>query len=372
MTKRSISADAAPSRPMTIAVAGTGVHADAWARALRGIDAVEIQRLPTMTDDDLLAQLAHPEIDAVAFALGDGAPPVADIAAAIRRVVMAGRHVLVSGPVALSSKQLRALDDLARRRARVILFDAAGMADDRIAFVRKMTAGAHALWHPRYIRSLRTGVCGRATLDELAIGDLSVVLTLAGSLPAQVAAVAPRFDDESGAVDAVMTTLSFVSGVIARVDVSLVEPMRRQEIVIACGGRTIVLDALDPRAPLQIQATAGHRGPQRDGQWSETITEHPIVESADPHSRVAAAFVAAIRAGDTAATNAHVLANAALVWETARASIARGGEPLSLATTDIIVENRPSLHVIQGGGHTTDGRAAPVLTLVSSGTNRTA
>ncbi len=369
MTKRLIPAALARSRTTTIAVTGTGACADTLAHSLRGNDGVEIQRLTTTTDDDLLAQLARPEIDAVAFALGAGAPAVADIAGAIRRVLMAGRHVLVSGPVALSSKQLRALDDLARRRERVILIDAIGNADERIAFVRKMTAGTHALWHPRYIRSLRTGAHGRSTLDELAIADIAAMLTLMDEMPARVAASAPRVDDESGATDAVMATLMFGSGLVARLDVSLLEPMVRQEIVIACTGRTIVLDALDPRAGLQIQATAGHRGPQRNGQWSETITEHPTVEVADPQTRVAAAFVAAIGAGNVAATNAGALGDAALVWETARASMARAGEPVALATAAVAGDARPALQLLHGGGQTTDERAE-TLTLVGGGRDR--
>ena len=91
------------------------------------------------------------------------------------------------------------------------------------------------------------------------------MLALAGGMPSRVSAFAPRVDDETGAADAAMVTLSFDGGSVAQLDVSLVEPMLRQEIAIACDGRTIVLDALDQRAPLQIRAAARHRGPAGRG-----------------------------------------------------------------------------------------------------------
>lgn len=350
-------------RALTITVVGIGAEADAQARALRGVDGVEIERLAGASEDELLENFSRAHAQAVAFATA--AP---DLPNAIKRAVMAGRHVFVPMAVALSSKQLRALDDLAARRSRAIIFDNGSLGDERMTFVRKMTGGPQALWRPRYIRSLRTGVHGSATLDELAIADLGVVLAVAGGMPSRVNAFAPRVDDETGSTDAAMVMLSFDGGSVAQVDVSLVEPMLRQEIAIACDGRTVVLDALDQRAPLQIQAAARHRGPQSAGQWAETVSEHPLGDAGDRVARAATAFVAAVRAGDATATNAAEMANAALVWETARESMARGGELLTLSAEGVHPEaKRPVLQLIHGGGRRSTDRPAPELTLVSRG-----
>lgn len=348
--------------PLTnIIVAGDGPDADAWARALRGIDGVEIQRLTGASEDELLEGLSRDDIHAVALV-----PPALDLPGVIKRAVMTGRHVLVAGAVALSSKQLLALADLAHRRQRVILFDDGSLADERLAFVRKMTGGPHALWRPRYIRSLRTGVHGRATLDDLAVADIGVALSIAGGMPSLVSGLAPRADDESGSADVAMVTMSFDGGLAARVDVSFVEPALRQEIVIACDGRSVVLDALDSRAPLRIDASARHRGPKREGQWAETVSEHPLGDTGDRLPRAAETFVGAVRAGAFEATNAHALASAALVWETARASMTRDGEALPLAPASPLARaNRPALQLIEGGGHRVESSVVPELTLVS-------
>jgi predicted dehydrogenase len=341
-------------------VIGTGAESDAWVRAMRGVEDLGVERLSGATDDDLLEGLSRAGVDAVAFTA-----PVADLAGAIKRAVMSHRHVLVAGPVALTSQQLLALDELARRRGRVIVFDTGILADERLAFVRKMTSGPQALWRPRYIRALRTGVQSRGTLDELAIADVAAVLSIAGGLPSAVSAVAPRVDDETGAADVAMVTLAFDAGPVARIDVSMVEPSPRQEIVVACDGRSVVLDALDARAPLQIQATASHRGPARGGQWAETVSEHPLGDTGDRMASAAALFAGAVRARDAEQTNAREIASAALVWETARASMARGGEMVALPASSSLVEaRRPSLQLIQGGGHRVETSEAPVLTLV--------
>ena len=131
-------------RAITITVVGTGAEADQQARALRGVDGVEIERLAGASEDELLENLSRGHARAVAFA-----SPVPDLPNAIKRAVMARRHVFVAMPVALSSKQLRAIDDLAARREQAIVFDYGSLGDERLAFVRKMTGGPQALWRPR-------------------------------------------------------------------------------------------------------------------------------------------------------------------------------------------------------------------------------
>lgn len=347
---------------VTITVAGTGAVADRQARLLRGVEGVQIERLAGASEDELLENLSRGDACAIVFA-----SPAPDLPNAIKRAVMARRHVFVAMPAALGSKQLRALDELAAQRERVILFDHGGLGDERLTFVRKMTGGPQALWRPRYIRSLRTGVQG-ATIDDLAVAELGVVLAVAGGMPSRVSAFAPRVDDETGAADAAMVTLSFDGGSVAQLDVSLVEPMMRQEMVIACDGRTILLDALDQRAPLQIHAAARHRGPQTSGQWAEAVSEYPLGDVVDPTARAAALFVAAVRSGDETRTNAVEVANAALLWEMARESMARGGELLSLSDGGAYPDaKRPVLQLIHGGGRRVTDRPAPELTLVVPG-----
>jgi hypothetical protein len=77
----------------------------------------------------------------------------------------------------------------------------------------------------------------------------------------------------------------------------------------------------------------------------------------------AEAFVTAVRARDVTASNARSFATAALVFETARESVARWGEPVALPQSEPAITARPELRVIHGGGHRID-TAAPDLRLV--------
>jgi predicted dehydrogenase len=360
-----------PAARTTIAVTGAGPLADRWIGALRGIEGVVAERVggagqPSLTrgaggqstPDLLFDAMTREDVAAVAFA-----GPTRDLAASIKRAILANRHVLVAGPAAISAKQLLALDAQARRRSRVLMFDTGTIGDERLDFVRRMVAGSRPLWRARYVRSLRTGAFDGGPIDELAIADISFVLSLLGRTPTHASAVSPRFDDETGAADIALTTLMFDNGMVARIDVSLVEPEPRREVAIACDGRTILLDAYSARTPLQIHAGSRHRGPGIEG-WEETVSEHPATEIVERTTRAAASFVAAVRARDIASSNARALALATSAWEAARESMASGGVPVEIG--DRAPEaRRPALKLIVGGGQVEASHPAPNLKLVA-------
>lgn len=346
------------ARPVALTVIGAGAEAGRWSAAFRSIEGVAVDRAGDGEADALDALSAAGRDAAVIIA------PHADVMGAVRSAALAGRNVFVAGTHALGSKQLLALADLSRRRGRAIVFDDGVLGDEQLAFVRKMTSGPNALWRPRYIRALRTGDAG-ATLDAVMVTELARVIAVAGAAPYIVSGVTPRIDDESGTADVALLTLWFEGGPVARVDVSLVEPSLRREMVLGCDARTLVLQPLDREAPLLIHATSRHRGPAHGAGWSETVTEHPVAEPRDQARAAADAFVAAVRGADAGATNAEELARAALTWERARVSIAHDGEPMRIDEPQD-GSRRRAFEVILGGGHTTEAHEAPRLTLVGT------
>jgi hypothetical protein len=162
-----------------------------------------------------------------------------------------------------------------------------------------------------------------------------------------------------------MVTMTFDAGQVATINVSSVEPEPNRQTVLVCDGRTITLDALDPRAPLQIKAASHHRGPQLGAGWSEIVSEFPPAAQADGMSLAAERFVNAVRARDREATNAEALARAATVWEAARRSIGEGGQPQDLNAPETITE-RPALRLIAGGGKGSAAIASPQLKVIRS------
>lgn len=345
---------------MRVTVAG-GDDAAQWTAAFRGTPGVILRMCPAAAGA-LLDDLADADADAVALA-----SPVADLGDVVRRYLAAGRHVFVAGPAMLGSAHLIALEAMARRGQRVLLFDDGAVADPHVAFARKMSGGDQALWRPRYIRYLRADPAA-VTVDEAAVAALDTLIELTRMEVESMSCVAPSSADGFG-IEAAMMSLLFADGLVAGVDVTTIEPEPRDEMRIVCDDRTIVLDRIDQVTPLRIQSARSHRGPGEaaaaEGGWTEIISERPPVLTTRRHTRVAEAFVSAVRARDVSATNARQMAVATRLWETARDSIARGGESVEVLPLEVEQEARPQLQLIKGGaeGHD-DERGAPGLTVV--------
>lgn len=344
----------ATGAPVSVLVAGAGAEAAGVARAFRGTEGVAVTVATAGTPEAIAQAITASDVSLVAIV-----PPADDLHVIVRRALVRRCDVVICGPAGLSPQQALALDDIARRRERMLMFDAPQLADPRWTFARKMTAGARAMWSPRFIRSLRTGTESRASVDEAGIYDVQGVLAIAGTLPATVSAVAPS-------PSLMSVTMSFGDGRAARVEVSLEEQPRRREIAVVCDGRSIVIDDYDARSPLQVHAAV--RGER--ARMSEPLLEHGEASGEGRLQRFAAMVADAVRSRDASAANARDIAEAALVWQTARASAARGGEALSLpATSPLVHPGRPELRLIRGGGRP-DARdqehAAPALRLVAS------
>ena len=355
--------DAAPPR-IRIIVAGSGDDTPAWARALRACDGVELRGLSGASAEDILNELADNELDAVVFA-----SPSRDLAPMVKRAIVARKHVLAATGIA-DSHQLLDLDELARRRQRTLLFDACGLADNRLAFVRRATRGDNPLRRPRHLRVLRSAP-GCASLEDLSLEALSRVLVIAGALPDRISAYAPRFEDEAGGPAGgpalAGITITFPSGMSARIDISSLEPEPRDELTVISDGRTITLDALSETAPLRVLSLVHRNDPGRAVEQFGARVERMSGAEPSRHDRVAAAFVETVRTGKPVC-NARQLASAALVCETARSSMARGGEFVALpANHPLVATPRPSLQLIEGGGHTTEASAVPLLRVVQGG-----
>jgi hypothetical protein len=275
-----------PAAPLSIALLGDGA-AGQWATALRSVDGVRVTAAP---ESDLTELLTRADIRAICIA-----GQMHDLPQAIRRTLLARMDVLVAVPAVVASNHLRDIGDIATRRSAVVMLDTPDLADEQIAFVRRMTSSrrnrAQPLLRPRYIRAVRTGSCD-ATPPELAVGEIATVLAVAGELPAAVSAFS--VSNDASAPAALMMTLTFPGGSVARVDIGQMEPAPRSEVVVACSDRTFVLTDLGAQSSLRIESWS-HRSAARAGRWAQASVERPAGPAAPHPFSVAAAFVAAVR-----------------------------------------------------------------------------
>ncbi|HXK32947.1 MAG TPA: hypothetical protein VNM91_02910, partial [Dehalococcoidia bacterium] len=273
---------------ISVLVAGAAGDIAPVARAFRALEGVTVTTVDASSADAVAEAITSSGVSLVAIV-----PPLPDLHVLIRRALVRRCDVAVCGPVALSSQQALALDDIARRRGRMLMFDAPHVADERWAFVRNMTSGPRAMWSPRFVRSLRAGASGRASLDELGIYDAQCVLAIADGLPASVSAVSP-----SPAL--LSLTMSFSDGRAARVEVSLEEQPRRRHVAVVCDGRSIIVDDYDARSPLQVHAAV--RGER--ARTSEPLLEYGATSAEARRQRFTETIAAAARSRDLAAANA--------------------------------------------------------------------
>jgi predicted dehydrogenase len=335
---------------LRVALAGAGGAAQDWVRALRSNEGVLVQRYPAHSDDDLIDILGE-ETDAVVII----APR--DLALA-RRALVARKHVMLAECRTLDSRQLLALDDLARGRDLLFVVDSGGFADPAIAYVRRFVRSEHPLRRPLMIR---VSVSGKASTFDTTLHDaVGRVLALASALPERIQALAAHEpDDPNHGAETATIALGFPDGLIGRIDIDACGLVSRNDTVVTCAGLAAIIDGVSG----SVRTITASR---RDGD-AGLLREH--FRSGDgrrPDERTAEVFVRAIADGQRV-SNAREAAQAQLVCEAVHASIRQGGDTTTLPVNHPLIGTaRPSLQVIVGGGHTTEA-AAPRLRLVQAG-----
>jgi predicted dehydrogenase len=238
--------------------------------------------------------LADPELDAVVVAT-----PVPTHYELARRVLAAGKHVLVEKPPAMKGVEMDELVSLAAERDLVLmpghlllyhpgvrklkeLVDAGELGDVLCVYTNRQNLGIvrtneNALW-------------------SLGVHDLSVILWLVGEEPEAVAAHGRDFLTD-GVEDVVFCYLRFPSGKIAHMHLSWLDPHKMRKITVVGREKMVVFDDME----LERKVTVYEKGPWRQseayGEWqTRTGDIHiPKIDTAEPLRLECSAFIDLIR-----------------------------------------------------------------------------
>lgn len=242
----------------------------------------------------------------------------------------AGLHVLVEKPLALSPADAL---DLVRRA------DEAGtvlMVDHLLEYhpaVERLKAAIDAgrLGTPLHVASQRLNL-GVVRTEEnalwsLAPHDISIILYLLGEDPFEVAAHGAAYL-QPGIADVAQLTLRFESGVFGRIDASWLDPIKTRRLTVVGDRAMAVFDDVsdeklvfhDKRAEARGDVWTVHRG---------EASPEPI-ESGEPLSCVANAFLDAIRTGEAPRTDGRDGLRVVRVLDAAQRSMDSGGRPVAL------------------------------------------
>jgi predicted dehydrogenase len=208
--------------------------------------------------------LEDESVDAVVVAT-----PVVTHADLARRALLAGKHVFVEKPLALSADEAEGVVAVAEERGLVLM------------------PGHLLLYHPG-VRKLKeivaTGELGRLlcvygnrqnlgkirrdenVLWSLGAHDLSVILDLVGEEPEETWARGESFLNK-GVEDVVFAYLRFPSGVVAHMHLSWLDPHKMRKITVVGDRKMAVFDDME----LDRKVTVYDKGPQEPadtyGEW---------------------------------------------------------------------------------------------------------
>jgi predicted dehydrogenase/acetyltransferase-like isoleucine patch superfamily enzyme len=187
--------------------------------------------------------LADPAIIGVAIAT-----PAEQHYAHARDALLAGKHVFVEKPLALTVAQAEELQALAASAGRVLMVGHLLQYHPAFIRLRELVRGG-LLGRLQYVYSNRLNL-GKVRREEnilwsFAPHDVSMILSLAGTDPEAVTAVGSCYLHKSIA-DVTVTHMKFPGGENAHVLVSWLHPFKEQKLVVVGHEGMMVFDDLEP------------------------------------------------------------------------------------------------------------------------------
>jgi predicted dehydrogenase len=286
---------------------------------------------------------------AAAAQLAPGCPVVADLGAVLeapvaavviatpaethydigRRALVAGKHVFVEKPLALTLEHGTALVELARRRGRILMVG--HVLEYHPAVVRLVGLVADGtLGKVQYIYSNRLSL-GKVRREEnilwsFAPHDIAVILRLMGSMPFQVVACGGSYIQPNIA-DVTVTNLLFDNGVRAHIHVSWLHPFKEQRLVVIGQKKMASFDDVTKRLVLydrRVELEHGLPVPVR-GEGEELAYDQD-----EPLQRECQAFLEAITGRGGPLTDGESGLRVLRVLQAAQRSLVMNGEPVAL------------------------------------------
>jgi predicted dehydrogenase len=299
-----------PGEPLHIGLAGLGYWGPNLARNLDDLPGLALTWICDR-DESALARVAPRFPDArrttrfadlledeslVAVAI---ATPVVTHFELAREALLAGKHVFVEKPLALSSTFAEQLLALAEERGLVLMPGHLLLYHPGIAKLKDLVAGGE-LGRLLYVYGNRQNL-GQIRRDENALWslgahDLSVILHLVDEEPAEAWARGESFLNP-GVEDVVFCFLRFPSGIVAHMHLSWLDPHKIRRMTVVGDRKMAVFDDME----LERKVTVYDKGPeQRADTWGEWQTRTgdisiPKIANDEPLKLECAHFLALLR-----------------------------------------------------------------------------
>jgi predicted dehydrogenase len=334
-----------PARPLRgVAVVGLGYWGPNWVRnfyQLRSAERViacdldqsrceRVRALYPAAETDLRFEdvLDDPDIEGVVIAT-----PVSRHYSMARRVLEAGKSVLVEKPLAMSPEESGDLIRLARRRGSVLMV---GHTFEYSAPVMKVNEviSSGELGKVFYVSSIRANL-GLFQHDvnvvwDLATHDISIILMLMGQVPEYVSCQG-QSHYRQGVEDVALLSLHFTDNVIAFVHVSWLDPNKIRRTTIVGSRKMLVYDdtAVQEKIRIYDKGVDVQRYYDTFGEFQFSYRygdiQIPRIEESEPLKAECEHFADCIRNGATPRTDGFSGARVVGVLHAANLSLKQGG-----------------------------------------------
>lgn len=276
--------------------------------------------------------LSDPAIDGVAIATP--ARTHYDLA---KRALLAGKHVLVEKPLAMSSAEAAELSTLAAERRLTLMVGHTFEYNPAVWKIKELLA-AGQIGQVYYIYANRVNL-GRVQSDinalwSIAPHDISIILYLLDIMPLEVSARGASYL-HGGVEDVVFLTLAFPGGILAHVHASWLDPSKTRRMTIVGSERMVVYDDVDNEGKVKIYDKGVYRkGDPAFGEYQYRVHSGdihiPKIDLTEPLANEVSHFVECIRTGQVPRTDgANGLRNVR-VLEAAQRSLERHGAGVAI------------------------------------------
>jgi predicted dehydrogenase len=285
---------------------------------------------------DLEAILRSPEVEAIVVAT----PPRTHYAIA-KRALDAGKHVLVEKPLATTTSDARDLVATAKERDLVLMPGHTFVYSPAVNKVRDLIKGGE-LGEVYFVTSSRMNL-GKYQQDgvvcDLAPHDLSILMYWLEQPVVQISTAA-RSVFQDGVPETAFISLLFEQGAAANIQISWLAPRKVRQMVVVGSKRMVQYDdgASDESVRIYDRGME-FTTPANFGEYQLTYRSGdvilPRIDVAEPLGLELADFARAIRTGSEPRSNAQLGLDIVVAIEGAQESLERGGEPVSLARSDV-------------------------------------
>jgi predicted dehydrogenase len=238
--------------------------------------------------------LEDESLDAVAIAT----PAVTHFELA-RQALLAGKHVFVEKPLALSSQLGEQLVALAEERGLVLMPGHLLLYHPGVAKLKSLV-DAEELGRLLYVYGNRQNF-GKIRKTENALWslgahDLSVILHLVGEEPIEASARGESFLNP-GVEDVVFCYLRFPSGVVAHMHLSWLDPHKMRRMTVVGDQKMAVFDDMEPERKVTVYDQAPEQPADTWGEWQTRSGDIsiPKVANDEPLRLECKHFVALLR-----------------------------------------------------------------------------